>query len=79
MKSKSTLYYFLLVFIGGGPLLFRDGIETKTDLVITIIALIAIMFGMAKASAIMRKNSAEKENDTEDTPEHYSIEDIEEE
>lgn len=78
MQSKNTLVYFILIFLGGGTLLFRGNVETTTDLIITIVALIAIMFGMAKVSSIMRSASEENTKDDEDQSE-FSIEDVEEE
>ncbi|WP_420574313.1 hypothetical protein [Kordia sp.] len=54
-KNKTTLY-FLLVFIGGGILLFRDYIEGEKQIVITVIAVCVMMFGLYKVTSMQTSN-----------------------
>ena len=63
-KYKTALYFFL-VFIGGGLLLFRDEIQGEKQIVITVIALFAMMFGLYKVTSMQTSNRPKKYNNEE--------------
>lgn len=54
-KYKTTLY-FLLVFVGGGFLLFREEIQGETQIVLTVIAVCLMMFGLYKVTSMQTSN-----------------------
>lgn len=57
MKAKyTTALYFIFVFLGGGILLIQDSLEGEKNIVITIIALVLMMFGMYKVSSSLKTN-----------------------
>lgn len=58
-KYKTTLYFFL-VFFGAGLLLFRDDIQGEKQIVLTIIALVAMMFGLYKMTSTQTSNRQKK-------------------
>ncbi len=64
MKYKTTIY-FVLVFLGAGMLLFRDNIQGEGQIVLTIIALIAMMFGLYKVTSKQMSNK-QKQYDNEE-------------
>lgn len=53
--SKNILY-FIFVFLGAGILLFKDVIEGQLQIVLTIIALIMMMFGLYKTTSSLTSN-----------------------
>ncbi|MBC8754797.1 hypothetical protein H2O64_08955 [Kordia sp. YSTF-M3] len=61
---KTTLYFFL-VFFGAGLLLFRDDIQGEKQIVLTIIALVAMMFGLYKMTSIQTSNRVKKYDNEE--------------
>jgi len=78
-KYKTSLYFFL-VFFGAGVLLFRDDIQGEKQLVVTIMALFAMMFGLYKMTSRLTSNR-EKKYDNEEyfTRERYNEEENSEE
>ena len=78
-KYKTSLYFFL-VFFGAGVLLFRDDIQGEKQLVVTIMALFAMMFGLYKMTSRLTSNR-EKKYDNEEyfTRERYDEEENSEE
>jgi len=68
-KYKTTFYFFL-IFFGGGILLFRDEIQGDKQIVITLIALFAMMFGLYKMSSRLNSNQHKKY----DNEEHFNRE-----
>lgn len=78
-KYKTSLYFFL-VFFGAGILLFRDDIQGEKQIVLTIIALVAMMFGLYKMTSRQTSNR-QKNYDTEAyfTRERYDAEENREE
>lgn len=64
MKYKTTIY-FLLVFIGAGILLFRDNIQGEGQIVLTIIALVVMMFGLYKVTSMQMSNKQKKYDNEE--------------
>ncbi|AXG72108.1 hypothetical protein KORDIASMS9_04371 [Kordia sp. SMS9] len=57
MKSTYTTgIYLVLVLSGGGLLLFREEFKGETQLVITIFAVFALMFGLYKMNASLTSN-----------------------
>ncbi|PTX62631.1 hypothetical protein C8N46_10226 [Kordia periserrulae] len=66
MKSKyTTAIYFLFIFLGGGFLLFREEINGQTQLVLTIIAVCAMMFGLYKITTSLTSNKQASYKDQE--------------
>ncbi|WP_430409610.1 hypothetical protein [Kordia sp.] len=58
-KYKTTIYFFL-VFVGAGMLLFRDDIQGEAQIIVTIIALVAMMFGLYKVTSMQLSNKPKK-------------------
>lgn len=66
MKSTyKTAIYFFFVFFGGGLLIFRDEFQGETQLVITILAVFALMFGLYKVNASLTSNRQKDYKDQE--------------
>lgn len=63
-KYKTTVYFFL-IFFGGGLLLFRDEIQGDKQIVLTLIALFAMMFGLYKMTSKLTSNEHKKYNNEE--------------
>lgn len=64
LMNKKTLY-FLFIFIGAGALLFRDYLEGEAQLILTIVALILMMFGLYKATSSLTSNRKRDYKDQE--------------
>mgnify|MGYP000106097088 FL=1 len=79
MKPKyTTALYFFLVFFGGGLLLFREEIKGDKQIVITVIAVCAMMFGLYKVTSMQTSNKKrEYENQEYFNRERYEAEEEE--
>ena len=64
LTNKNTLY-FLFIFLGAGALLFRDYLEGQAQLILTIIALIFMMFGLYKTTSSLTSNRKRDYKDQE--------------
>ena len=63
-KYKTALYFFL-VFFGAGLLLFRDEIQGEKQIVLTVIALFAMMFGLYKVTSMQTSNQHKRYDNEE--------------
>lgn len=66
MSSKSkTSIYFILVFLGGGFLLFREEVEGELQIILTVIAVCIMMFGLYKVTSMQASNKKQEYKDQE--------------
>jgi hypothetical protein len=65
-----TAFYFFLVFAGAGVLLFREDIQGEKQIVLTLIALFAMMFGLYKMTSKLTSN----QHNRYDNEDHFNRE-----
>lgn len=64
MAKYKTTIYFLLVFVGGGLLLFQKDLQgEETNIVFTLVALCAMMFGMYKVTTLKTTSNIQQEEE----------------
>lgn len=63
-KYKTAIYFFL-VFLGGGLLLFREDIKGEAQIIVTVIAVCAMMFGLYKVTSAQMSNQQKEYKDQE--------------